>query len=154
MTFRSSVGKLWLSFLASLFSLCAIFFAAAYGTDADTTLFVLLGSTFLFAGVFCIILLKMIVYIFEKDGIRLNRANILAYMSLQEFIPYTHITGFRETREIGLTYGFSLDKVWIEFINDSGKKDGVGVSPKDKRQFISELTRRTGISISTDPYPG
>jgi len=42
--------------------------------------------------------------------------------------------------------------VWIDFRGEHGKKDGVGLSPKDKQTFISELTRRTGLKVSVGPY--
>ena len=152
MVFCSSFGRLWLLFTAFMFLLCAIFFVAAYGVGANTTLFVILGFTFLFSGVLIIALARIIVYIFEKDGIRFPRAWILSGMVMQEFIPYVRIIRFHETREfVGFVYGASTDKIWVEYINDSGKKDGIALSPKKKQSFIFELTKRTGLPISEKP---
>jgi len=151
-TFYPSFGRLWILFTAFMFLLCVIFFVAAYGTDANATLFVVLGSTFLFSGFLLIALARIIVYIFERDGIRFPRAWILSGMIMEDFIPYIRIIRFHETREfVGFVYGTSTDKIWIEYMNGSGKKDGIALSPKNKQLFISELTKRTGIPISKKP---
>ena len=151
-TFNSSFGKLWLMFTAFMFLLCVIFFVWAYVTHTDTTLLIIGGLLFLLSGVIIIAFVRSIKYVFEEDGIRFPLTWLLWGFSLEEFIPYARITRFYETREFtGLVHGASMDKIWIEFMNSSGKKDGFALSPKNKQLFISELTKRTGLSISDKP---
>jgi len=155
MIFRSSIGRLHCSLFAVIFLLCVIFFAAAgycILNGRDSLLFMLIGLTFLFSGIFLIILFRTMRYVLEKDGIRLPKSARIYGWGLQDFIPYGSVTRFYESREITRTLGFSLDQVWIDFRGGHGKKDGVGLSPKDKGIFISELTRRTGLPVSVSPY--
>jgi len=156
MVFHTSVGKLHYSLIIVCFLSSVAFFAAtAYRMMTDAGGVIMLaafGSTSLAVGIFYIMLFRSMRYILEKDGIRLPGSVRLLWWGLQDFIPYSSVMRFYESREVTRAVGFSFDQVWIDFRDGHGRKDGAGLSPKNKQLFISELTKRTGIPISLGPY--
>jgi hypothetical protein len=157
--FRSSKGKFYYSLLAVCFSICVIllvFVAHRAFTGASIPWWFYLGivSALVIGSVF-ILMARIIRYVFENSGIRFPHGDALAsggMKTIPEFLPYARIIKFYETRRgTGVTLGLSFDQVWIEYLTDKGKKTGMGLSPKDKQRFISELTKRTGILPSADP---
>ncbi|MDR0778847.1 MAG: PH domain-containing protein [Methanomassiliicoccaceae archaeon] len=155
--FYTSKGKFNYYGIVILLLLCSVIplAIAGYGIipGAGWLGLTVFGSIFLLILIFIVLIAMRIRCIFECDGIRLP-LNFVGYGFIPDFIPYSSIRKFYESREwTHHLYGFSFDQIVIRFINSKGRNDGISVSPKDKQLFISELTKRTGIPLTLNPYP-
>jgi len=97
-----------------------------------------IGSCFLLISLAIYIFFKpkSLKYTFKSDGIGLE---VSVTRGSNIFIPYTAITGFRSEYS---------DEIIIHYTKGSGVNRDTTISPDDREAFISELTKRTGTSVT------
>jgi hypothetical protein len=155
--FHTARGKFYYGMLVTFIVMCSalpsvggiyIFLGKGFGWPL-----VLIGMIFLIP-LYLFLLTGRIKFVLEDEGIRISRS-IRAGGLVKvwpKFIPYHTIFKFYETRRVDPgAFTASFDLVVIRFTTDSGRKDAVALSPENREDFISKLTKRTGVQLSMDP---
>jgi len=149
--YKAAVGSSYKFLMVLFFVLGMIFviYPLIQTMGGVDLLFYILGFMFVFCSLLLIICAR-VRYIFSDRGLIIRGmmgATMLHEEYLDEPVPYGSITEFRETKDIAYSAGCTSDAMRIYYTKKNGRKDSFAIGPVDKKEFIAELEKRTGLTI-------
>ncbi|WP_078552007.1 PH domain-containing protein [Bacillus alkalicellulosilyticus] len=138
MVFRSKIDRFFVVFIMILVLIIGVstFFPLALEDGTDLSVVITLTSTFLIIASFVLWCVFSVKYVFYDDYLFVKGGPFRSRISYQD------ITKISPTSEIFTGYRLLSSRDALEVFYKTGAFGSVKISPRDKKEFLTELSKR------------